>query len=76
MDIIIDVVVQMVAFVEETKQKISIANKGENNPFYGKQHTEETKKKMSEERKGRELTEINFTKRKKRLFIESKSKMV
>lgn len=42
---------------EETKQKISIANKGENNPFYGKQHTEETKKKMSEERKGRELTD-------------------
>lgn len=33
---------------EETKQKISIANSGENNPFYGKTHTEETKKKMSE----------------------------
>ena len=26
---------------------------GENNPFYGKHHTEETKKKISEARKGK-----------------------
>ena len=30
---------------------------GENNPFYGKTHTEEAKAKMSEKRKGRKLTE-------------------
>jgi hypothetical protein len=32
---------------EETKRKISKATKGENNPFYGKRHSEETKRKMS-----------------------------
>jgi hypothetical protein len=26
---------------------------GENNPFYGKHHSEETKKKISESRKGK-----------------------
>ena len=42
---------------EETKLKISAANKGkqyfgDKNPFYGKQHTEESRKKMSESHKG------------------------
>ena len=32
---------------DETKRKISEHHKGEGNPFYGKQHTEETKKKLS-----------------------------
>ena len=32
---------------EETKLKISEAEKGENNPFYGKHHSEETKQKLS-----------------------------
>lgn len=32
---------------EETKQKISIANKGINNGMYGKKHNEETKEKIS-----------------------------
>lgn len=31
---------------EETKQKIRLATMGENNPFYGKHHTEETKEKL------------------------------
>jgi len=30
---------------------------GTNNPFFGKHHTEETKKKMSEKHKGKKLTE-------------------
>ncbi len=44
-------------FTEEWKQKLKEAKsgdkwKGENNPFYGKKHTEEFKKKMSENKKG------------------------
>lgn len=35
---------------DETKRKISIANKGERNSMYGKTHTEETKRKMVENR--------------------------
>jgi group I intron endonuclease len=37
---------------EETRQKISAANKGENNFMYGKHHTEETRKKIGESQKG------------------------
>lgn len=35
-----------------TKKKCIENNIGENNPFYGKHHTEETKKKISEAQKG------------------------
>ena len=42
---------------EETKNKISEANKGEKHPNYGKHHSEETKKKMSEAAKGKHLSE-------------------
>ncbi|MBO5143016.1 MAG: GIY-YIG nuclease family protein [Clostridia bacterium] len=55
---------------EETKRKISEANKGkqgwnkgihigigEENPFYGKKHSEETKRKISEANKGRKMSE-------------------
>ena len=45
---------------EETRKKMSEANKGENNPrfgkpsaFKGKHHSAETRKKMSESRKGK-----------------------
>lgn len=42
---------------EETRQRISSSMKGkylgEQNPFYGKHHSEQTKQKMSEARKGR-----------------------
>lgn len=38
---------------EETKQKISKANKGEKNYFYGKHHSEETKQKIAESNKRR-----------------------
>ena len=35
-------------FSEEHRRKISEANKGEKNPMYGKHHTDDTRKKMSE----------------------------
>ena len=39
--------------MNEIKQKMSEKRKGKNNPFYGKHHTEETKRKISEYNKGR-----------------------
>lgn len=42
---------------EESKQKISNATKGVNNPFYGKIHTEETKLKMSKIHKNKTLSQ-------------------
>jgi hypothetical protein len=43
-------------FSEKTKQKISLSKQGKytgkNNPFFGKTHSEESKKKMSKSRKG------------------------
>ena len=38
--------------LDETKQKLSEINKGENHPFYGKHHSDESRQKMSESRKG------------------------
>ena len=35
----------------------SLHNEGENHPFYGKHHTDETRRKMSESRKGKPKTE-------------------
>ena len=42
---------------EETRKKMSEANKSKNNPMYGKTHSEETRKKMSEAKKGKTLSE-------------------
>ena len=42
---------------QEHKDKISKANTGENNGFYGKHHTEETRQKMSEAKKGKYVGE-------------------
>ena len=42
---------------EESKRKISESNRGEKHPFYGKHATDETRKKMSEARKGRRFSE-------------------
>lgn len=48
---------------DETKKKMSETMKGkydgENNPFYGKKHSEESKKKMSESHKGKNAGEDN-----------------
>lgn len=42
---------------DKTKQKLSEAMKGEKNHFYGKHHTDEAKRKMSEFHKGKFLNE-------------------
>ena len=39
--------------MREISKKISEAQKGKNNPFYGKKHSEETKRKLSEAKKGK-----------------------
>ena len=44
-------------FTEDTRRKMSDAKKGDNNPFYGKFHSEETKQKMRESHKGRTFSE-------------------
>ena len=41
----------------ETKEKISIANKGDKNGFFGKTHSNESRKQMSKKRKGKKFTQ-------------------
>ena len=42
---------------EYTRQKMSESHKGEKNPFYGKHHTEDNKRKISESHKGKRHTD-------------------
>jgi endogenous inhibitor of DNA gyrase (YacG/DUF329 family) len=54
---------------EETKKKISDANKGENNPNYGKRPSDKTRKKMSDAKKRRKsssLWEASFRRNKEK----------
>lgn len=51
-------------FSEEIKKKISNATKGENNPFYGKRHSEESLQKMSESHKGTNIGKDHFASKK------------
>ena len=52
---------------EETKKKISEANKGIKHPFYGKHLSKETKRKISETNKGKNLG--------KKLSLETRKKL-
>ena len=45
---------------EETKHKQSVALSGEHNPMYGKRHTKEARKRMSEFRKGNQYAKGNI----------------
>lgn len=42
---------------EERINKLKISNRGENNPFYGRHHSEESKEKMRRNKVGKKLTE-------------------
>lgn len=44
---------------ETTRHKMSESHKGESNAFYGKHHSEETKQKLSKDRKGKGVGENN-----------------
>ena len=63
---------------EETKKKMSEAQKGEKNPMHGKHHFEETKKKMSEVKKNMSeetKKKMSEAKKGKKLSEETKKKM-
>lgn len=48
--------------IKEIKRKISIANSGENHPFFGKKHSEESRRKFTESRKGKKHSEETLEK--------------
>lgn len=47
---------------EEFRKKMSEVTSGKKNPFYGKHHTEETKRRLSEAHKGKHLSEETIRK--------------
>lgn len=64
----------------ETRKRLSDINKGRNNPFYGKHHTKENKKRISAASKGRRHTEearkkMREAKKGKHLLEETKQKI-
>ena len=61
-----------------TKENLSEAQKGENNPMYGKHHTGETKNKISEAKKGKNYRMVgkNHPMYGKHLSEETKQKKV
>ena len=67
-------------FSTEHRRKLSQANKGENNPFYGKTHSAETRRKLSQANKGRKQSAEHIQKvaeanRGKKRSVESRRKM-
>jgi hypothetical protein len=63
----------MIFHSEETKQKKRIANSGKNNPMYGKKHSKESIKKMSENSKGKSLSEEHKEKIRKKLKVKTRN---
>ena len=53
---------------EETKARMSISKTGEKNPIHGKTHSEETRRKISEKRKGHKHSEET-----KKLYSQQRS---
>lgn len=66
--------------MKEIRKKMSASNwqKGENHSFYGKHHTNETKKKMSESKKGEKNNFYgkNHTEKAKKKISEANSKKI
>lgn len=60
---------------EESRKKISEALKGENNPMYGKHHSEESKKKMSEPKSEEHKRKISEALKDRQLSEEHKKKL-
>lgn len=52
---------------DETRERIRKATTGENNPFYGRKHTEETKKKISQSKTGKKQSD-EIRKKKSEIF--------
>lgn len=61
--------------IAEWKHKISVANSGERNSFYRKNHTDETKRKISEAKKGK-YTGVNNPRYGKHLSKETIEKII
>ena len=59
---------------KETRRKISEANKGKNNPMYGKHHTEETKRNIGRKNKGRKKSKETKRKISKAMKAKKKSR--
>ena len=57
---------------DSTRKKLREINKGEKNPFYGKTHSEETRKKWSEARKGNTYAKGNKSTKGMRWFNNGK----
>ena len=60
---------------EETKKKISDSHKGSNNHFYGKQHSAEVRKMLSEKHKGKkhsEETKKKMSESRKKYFVSKR----
>jgi hypothetical protein len=59
---------------DETKKKMSKCQAGKNNPMYGKHHSEETKKRISEKNKGKQNGKIISDEAKRKMSLSHKGK--
>lgn len=53
---------------DELRQKYSEIRSAEGNPFFGKQHTKETKRKISEKNKGKKMPKASVERRAKKIM--------
>lgn len=61
---------------EETRKKLAVATKGENNPFYGKSHSEDTKAKIRKAKENiPESTKLKMRASKQNISLETREKM-